>query len=260
MHHVLLDLSIAMWNTEYMDQLAQTTTPQPATPPQTPSSHRNIVPLVIVAVIAALLASFGTYFVMSSNQKKQLQMTYQPSPSQPTPTEFPISTKPTATVIENGWKVYTDSTGRFTLKYKDGWYVPSATVNKKATNETLKTWLASEDARYRQDPQCTGCYKIFSEKETTVDGHQGVVREVSVHPAGRTLGVYILLDDDEIIYLNTCCGDPDQSFPPERHQQFEQILSSFKFIKEAGFKLLVQQFVNNLKGSFEFKYLSWSTV
>jgi type II secretory pathway pseudopilin PulG len=124
MHQFVLDLITAIWNTEYMEETARPTNPQPVTPPQTPSTHRNIVPLVVVAVIAALLASLGTYLVMSSQQNKQVQMTNQqnniPSPSQTievSPTQTAVTTNPA------NWNTFTDPKGKFSFRYPDTWKV-----------------------------------------------------------------------------------------------------------------------------------------
>ncbi len=108
-----------------MDQSALTTNPQPASPAQTSTPHRNIVPLVIVAVIAALLASLGTYFVMSSNQNKQSQMSYQQST--PTNQASPIesTTEPTTPVTKHtteataNWQ--TQSGAVYSVKYPSTW-------------------------------------------------------------------------------------------------------------------------------------------
>lgn len=137
MHHLLLDVEIALWNTEYMEETVQPTISQPVTPPQIPPpSRKHLLITVVIVVIVAILASFGTYMVMSSQKNKQLQAsnpqdtsTNQLSPieAQVTPT-IPVALATPTTPIARptsdataSWKTHTSP--KFSFKYPSNLYV-----------------------------------------------------------------------------------------------------------------------------------------
>lgn len=98
-----------------MKETAQQTNPQSVTPLQTPSSSKNFVTIAIVAIVAAFLASLGTYLVMSSNQNKRSQMSYRPTPQI---TQSVISPTTIEEPIENATAGYeTYSANKFANKY-----------------------------------------------------------------------------------------------------------------------------------------------
>jgi len=135
------------------------------------------------------------------------------------------------------WKTYTHSTGKFSVKWKDGWYEPRIDVIKKEHTESLKELLVREDSIRQQDRLCLKCFKVLSERETKVDKHLAIFREEIGHPEGKTLNAYVLMNNEKIVRLRICCGDPASDKEWNEHvpmsevrNQFNQILSTFKFL------------------------------
>lgn len=121
-----------------MEETTQITNPQPVTPPPTPSSSRNLVPIVVVAIVVAILASLGTYMFMSSQQNKQSQMTnQQPTTTQISPTQQTTETITVAPETTSNWKTYTSEDTTFSFQYPSDW-----------TYETKKTTLELQGKKY----------------------------------------------------------------------------------------------------------------
>jgi hypothetical protein len=85
-------------------------------------------------------------------------------------------------------------------------------VGQKQTSDSLRTWVQSQNNIAKDDPLCSGCFKVFTEKEITVDNHSAITQETFSHSAGRTLTAYIQKDSSFVIFMSGSplgLGDPD---------------------------------------------------
>lgn len=240
-----------------MEETTQTNNSQPVTPSQTPLSSRNLIPIVVVAVIAAILASLGTYFVMSSNQNKQSQMSnVQPTTTQASPTQ--TVTEPMINTQE-GWKTYAKANS-WEIQYPSAWhvfedntaaigfsdgkdvprgpdvgqiYVQVASGNTSTSYDTL---LAKQVGAVEKGSKLT----VTTLEKLTVDGYPAVKQLEETTPGAATepsyeVAVYVKgptnvrISASALRYKND--GYTMSSFESEVLASFEQMVKSFTFSK-----------------------------
>ncbi len=119
-----------------------------------PQKSSNFVSIIIAALVAAILASIGTYIVMTSNQNKQQRMLYQQQTTvlgaSPTNTSEPTSSVPA------NWKTYktpiVDGLG-YELKYPPTWKIEIWAGGGSAPNpiELAKIFVGTNCGKDKDD-------------------------------------------------------------------------------------------------------------
>jgi hypothetical protein len=231
-----------------MEESVQEINSHPVTAPQTPSTHRKIIPLIVVALVTALLASLGTYFVMSSNQNKQTQIinqnipTSHPSPTAITPTTvltntysnerlgilFNYPTEWEVVEIDSKGEVMIDNSEiaqRIEIQPKIHSGEGSVIFITYFDNPKNLTLEKLEEENIGQIGMGPGIYSADNKEVTTATGIKAYYSEkVACSPSGCQS--YILPYKNKVFTLRSSMNQ----VVPDQKEILDQILATLKFI------------------------------
>jgi len=122
------------------------------------------------------------------------------------------------------WKTYTDRTNTFQIKIPFEWHFYTDILNK-STTESISGWVKTNN---------NFGFEVVSQRMTKINSYDFLIQEVIGAPSGRSIRAYMIKDKTTIAVISaapTNRNNPDlPPFTPEIHAEFNQILSTFKFI------------------------------
>jgi len=191
--------------------------------------RKGFAPIVALAIAVAFLIGIGAavgYFKLKPKPTATPQSTS-------TPADLSSDTQ----VLEDetaDWKTYTDPKNIATIKYPQSWSLGTIPIDvlPKESIQTIANFVKEKEVKENSDPMCKNCLVVHSQKEVTVAGKTAIVQEVNSHPVGRNMRAYLLKNDSEVVFVNGFPigkNFPDVAFTLKDKEEFNQILSTFRF-------------------------------
>jgi len=204
-------------------------------PVSTPPTNRSLLIILFSFFILILLASTGFLYYQNQQLKKQLAG-YQTQPT-PSPTFDPTA----------DWKTYTNHTHNISFRYSPSWNL-TENVGQVEDNKTYNTKVGLSKGNalitmYLNLNGIGGIPQTYEGKSFILDGHNlyqfnkvnsyNNTKEVGVSDSLTTLGVFKINDITYSIII-AYLADYEKSNEENLLREFDQILSTFKFMDQSG--------------------------
>lgn len=175
--------------------------------------------LTVVGILVLVVITAGVYFVgkqSSPQPENKSSVSENQKPSTPS--------APTAKDEFSNWKTYTGE--GYSYNYPNSWTV-TVNSNTKDQKVSLKEFASNLQ---KQIP-----YGVSSQRESLIAGKASLIQEAAIHPTGKQMIAFILIDNSSVLSIygrNINYSDPSVSLPESVILEFNQILSTFKFIDQ----------------------------
>ena len=219
-------------------------------PVSEPPKNNGWIKWVLIILVAVLISSGGTYYVLNSKSQTPSQKACTQEAKQCSDgsyvgrvgpnCEFAVCPNPSPSPIDEtaNWKIYTNTKLGYSLKYPPDWKLIECPKDcgEDKTNES--TGIISPDISNTTSGGYLKYYSIIIDKQKfelpTENSSNEIISNITVtrHMEGGLEGEYVLFkQNDQTVVLNFNPYNKEQSDPNQEkfYVIFNQILSTFKF-------------------------------